>query len=130
MRRAGSPTPAIGLKINPYEYRCEQSGSKLAQTSPSIEEDGQHDACHAGTYKHHRVQERHQRTVLLLGGQDGVRNGPDHDEDGAPCDSERQGVEAQHGVALDESLDGCHARPLLWAGIPSTSVCYERVEPP
>ena len=24
MRRAGSPTPAIGLKINPYEYRCEE----------------------------------------------------------------------------------------------------------
>jgi len=23
MRQAGSPTPAIGLKINPYEYRCE-----------------------------------------------------------------------------------------------------------
>src|SRR5829696_7263700 len=23
MRRAGSPTPAIGLKINPYEYRPE-----------------------------------------------------------------------------------------------------------
>ena len=23
MRRAGSPTPAIGLKINLYEYRCE-----------------------------------------------------------------------------------------------------------
>src|SRR5215217_3241269 len=24
MRRAGSPTLAIGLKINPYEYRCER----------------------------------------------------------------------------------------------------------
>jgi len=30
MWQAGSPTPAIGLRINPYEYRCQEFRRRLS----------------------------------------------------------------------------------------------------